>query len=140
MKSMIRTYSELAMFDTFIERFEYLNLQGIVAEETFGHERYLNQIFYQSEQWLDARDKVIERDLGCDLGIEGHEIFDMVIVHHMNPITPQDILDGNPDIYNPEYLIVVSKKTHKAIHYGTALQLEVGPVIRTPNDTIPWKN
>lgn len=137
---MIRTYSELSQLETYEERFEYLKLKGQIAEETFGHMRYLNQILYQSPEWQDAREEVITRDYGCDLGIDGRDIFGSITVHHMNPITPEDILNGNPDICNPEFLVSVSDKTHKAIHYGCPPAEELLPIVRTKNDTIPWKN
>lgn len=136
---MIRTYSELVQYDTREERFEYLKLNGTVCHETFGSDRYLNQLLYQLDIWKDARDEVIIRDLGCDLGIEGFEIHDMIIVHHMNPITVQDIINGNPDIFDINYLIAVSKSTHRAIHYGLHLPSNDVHIIRTPNDTTPWK-
>ena len=135
----IKTYSELLTIHTFKERYEYLRLRGIVGEETFGFDRYLNQVFYKSSEWLNIRDYVIVRDNGCDLGIEGREIFNNIIIHHMNPIRVEDITNRNPDILNPEYLICVSHATHNAIHYGDANQLNLSPIGRTPNDTCPWK-
>ena len=133
----IRTYSELIKLQTFEERFDYLKLGGLVGKDTFGFDRYLNQIFYRSKKWKSARDYVIIRDNGCDLGVEGHEIHERIIIHHMNPITIEDIKEHNPDIYNPDYLVAVSHDTHNAIHYGSESIL---PVIieRSPNDTKLW--
>lgn len=136
----MKTYSELSRLETFEERFEYLKLKGSVGMDTFGFDRYLNQAFYNSYEWKRARNAVIARDLGCDLGVEGHDIYGKVIIHHMNPITEQDIIDRNPDIYNPEYLVCVSPLTHNAIHYSDINLLPKGPVVRSANDTCPWKN
>jgi hypothetical protein len=139
MKSNFRSYSELSRFDTFEERFEYLNLTGKVGVETFGYDRFLNQDFYRSTLWKRARRDVIARDLGCDLGIEGFEIYDKVYVHHMNPMSPQDIESGDPSIIDPEYLISVTLKTHNAIHYGDISQVQPALVERFPNDMTPWR-
>lgn len=136
---MIRTYSELLEFDTFLERFEYLKLGGVVGEETFGYDRYLNQIFYRSPEWKKVRNEVILRDEGRDLGVEGRELSSNIFIHHMNPIALRDIDERNPDILNPEYLICCSKGTHNAIHYGNAGLLMLEPVVRRPFDTCPWK-
>ena len=136
---MIRTYSELRKLNTFKERYDYLRLYGRVGKETFGFDRYLNQIIYKLPEWKSVRDKVIVRDCGCDLGMEGYEIGEKILVHHMNPITMDDIINHNQDIFNPEYLICVSHQTHNAIHYGDESQLISGPVERSPNDTCPWK-
>lgn len=136
----IRTYSELITIPTFRERFRYLRLTGKVGEETFGGERYLNQVFYRSPEWKEVRNRVIVRDLGCDLGIEGFEIFDKIVIHHMNPITVRDILDRNPDVLNPEYLITTTYDTHQAIHYGDEGLLYFEMNERKPNDTCPWRN
>lgn len=136
----IRTYSELIKIPTFTERFEYLRLDGIVGEETFGFDRYLNQVFYKSKEWLEARDYVIVRDFGCDLGIEGHEIFGRILVHHMNPIRKEDIISRSKLLINPEYLICVSKRTHDAIHYGDGSLLISEPIERTKNDMCPWRH
>lgn len=138
MRSNFRSYSELRRFDTFEERFEYLNLSGKVGIETFGYDRFLNQDFYRSTEWKRARRDVIARDLGCDLGIDGFEIYDRVYVHHMNPMTPEQIEDADADILNPEYLISVTLKTHNAIHYGDISHVQTDFVERTPNDTSPW--
>lgn len=136
----IRTYSELMTLPTFKERYEYLRLDGSVGKETFGFDRHLNQMLYQrNPKWKEARDKVIIRDNGCDLGVEGHEIFGKIIVHHMNPITMDDILKGRDWIYDPEYLISTMHNTHNAIHYGDERLLIIAPTVRTKNDTCPWK-
>ena len=136
----IRTYSELITLPTFKERFNYLKLDGFVGKETFGYDRYLNQQLYQrNPRWKTARDKVIIRDNGCDLGVEGFEIFGKIIVHHMNPITMEDILNDRDWIYDPEYLICTVHNTHNAIHYGDEKLLMTAPIVRTKNDTCPWK-
>ena len=137
---MIRTYNELIQIDSYKERFEYLKLDGIVGASTFGSRRYLNQAFYRSEEWKRIRDYVITRDLGRDLGIIGYDIAGLIHVHHMNPVMVQDVISHSSDILNPDYLITTSYKTHKAIHYGNEDMLILDPVIRTPNDTCPWKH
>lgn len=140
---MIRTYSELITLPTFIERYEYLKLGDKVGEETFGFERYLNQQFYRSKEWRDCRNFVIARDLGCDLGVIGHEISKgtRIYVHHMNPIDVKDIRHSSEFLLDPEYLITTIKLTHDAIHYGDeSLLYEEVPVMRAPNDTCPWRN
>ncbi|MBP5597356.1 MAG: hypothetical protein J6Y02_18415 [Pseudobutyrivibrio sp.] len=134
------TYTELSKLQAFEERFNYLILKGKVGIDTFGYDRYLNQILYTSPDWKRLRDKIIVRDNGCDLGLEGYPIYGRVIIHHINPITLDDVLDHSPDVFNPEYLICTSHKTHNAIHYGVeyySRSLEV--VERRPNDTIPWR-
>lgn len=135
----IRTYSELITLPTFEERFKYLKLNGKVGEETFGFDRYLNQIFYKSYVWLKVRDSVIIRDCGCDLGISGREIYGKILVHHMNPIEDKDLINKNNIILDPEYLICTTKNTHDAIHYGDTDLLFTDPIIRSKNDTCPWK-
>lgn len=136
----IRTYSELILLPTFEERFKYLKLDGIVGEQTFGFDRYLNQMFYQRDRdWLAIRDHVIIRDNGCDLGIEGREIRSKIIVHHMNPVMEEDILRRSKYLLDPEYLICVLPSTHNAIHYGDENSLIKDPIIRKPNDTCPWR-
>ena len=135
----IRTYSELITLPTFKERFKYLKLNGKVGEETFGFDRYLNQIFYKSYAWLKVRDSVIIRDCGCDLGISGREIYGKILVHHMNPIEDKDLINKNDIILDPEYLICTTKNTHDAIHYGDTDLLFTDPIIRSKNDTCPWK-
>lgn len=137
---MTRTYTELSKLKTFAERYEYLKLDGQVGVATFGNERYLNQVFYKSSVWMDARRKVIIRDNGLDLGCPGYEMFDRILVHHMNPITIQDIIDRNPDIFNPEYLISCSHETHNAIHYGNYDGIKPIMFERSPNDTCLWRN
>lgn len=136
---MIKTYSDLILIPTFEERFNYLQLHGRVAQETFGFDRYLNQIFYRSTRWKHIRDFVLLRDMGCDLGIEGYEIQGKIIVHHMNPLQEEDIRDETDLLLDPEYLICTSHNTHLAIHYGDEDLLPKGPVIRLPNDTCPWR-
>ena len=140
MTKNIRTYSELSKLKTFRERYEYLKLDGTVGEETFGFDRYINQMFYKSEEWKRIRNYVITRDNGCDLGIQDRKIIDSVIlVHHMNPITKEDIINKNEILLDPEYLITTIKPTHDAIHYGDESLLAEDLVIRSKNDTCPWK-
>ena len=136
---MIRTYSELITFPTFEERYRYLRLEGKVGEDTFGFDRWLNQSFYKDPEWRAIRDKIIIRDNGCDLGIPGREIYSRIIVHHMNPITKDDILSRSAFLLNPEYLICTVKNTHDAIHYGDEGLLIKAPIERTKNDTCPWR-
>lgn len=136
---MIRTYSELSKLKTFKERFQYLQLGGIVGEETFGFDRYINQKFYMSQEWKSIREQVIIRDCGCDLGMEGYEIHGRLYIHHMNPIAVNDIVDQTEFLSDPEFLICTSFNTHNAIHYGDESLLITEPVERTPNDTCPWK-
>lgn len=135
----IKTYSELARLSTFEERFEYLRLDGLVGRETFGFDRYLNQVFYRSQKWKRARDHVIFRDNGCDLGVEGYEIYGRIIIHHMNPITIEDIERESEFLLDPEFLICTIHNTHNAIHYGDESLLITAPVVRTRNDTCPWR-
>ena len=140
MKKNIRTYSELSKFKTFRERYEYLKLDGTIGEETFGFDRYINQMFYKSEEWKRIRNYVITRDNGCDLGIQDRKIVDSVIlVHHMNPITKEDIINKNEILLDPEYLITAIKPTHDAIHYGDESLLAEDLIVRSKNDTCPWK-
>lgn len=134
----IKTYSELITLPTFEERFRYLQLGGTIGEETFGFDRYINQQFYQSPEWRALRNHIIVRDCGCDLGIEGREIYKYIVIHHMNPITKEDILSRSDLVMNPEYLICVSPNTHRAIHYGDESLLITVPVERRKNDTCPW--
>ena len=136
---MVRTYSELIKIQTFLERFKYLKLNGSVGVDTFGFDRYLNQTFYRSYEWKRLRNDVIVRDMGCDLGLEGYDIFDKILVHHMNPIGPDDIIHRSDYLLDPEFLICTSKLTHDAIHYGDEQILYQDPVIRTPGDTCPWR-
>ena len=135
----IRTYSELITLPTFEERYQYLRLNGRVGEETFGFDRWLNQKFYKDPEWLRIRDEVIIRDNGCDLAIPGREIYSRILIHHMNPITKDDILQRSKYLLDPEYLICTIKNTHDAIHYGDENLLIKGPVERKPNDTCPWR-
>lgn len=134
----IRCYRELKRLNTFEERYDYLRLGGIIGESTFGFDRYLNQILYSSSKWKKIRNDVIIRDNGCDLGVEGYDIPKNIIVHHMNPITIEDIKNVSDDIFNPEYLICVSHATHNAIHYGDKSLLPRVPVERKPGDTCLW--
>ena len=137
----IRTYSELSKLKTFRERYEYLKLGGIVGEDTFGFDRYLNQRFYTSKEWKQIRNFVITRDNGCDLGIPDHKIIDdLILVHHMNPITKDDIINKSEMLLNPEYLITTVKPTHDAIHYGDESLLVEDYIERSKNDTCPWKS
>lgn len=137
----IRTYSELSKLKTFRERYEYLKLGGTVGEDTFGFDRYLNQIFYTSKEWKQIRNFVITRDNGCDLGIPDHKIIDdLILVHHMNPITKDDIINKSEILLNPEYLITTVKLTHDAIHYGDESLLVEDYIERSKNDTCPWKS
>ena len=135
----IRTYSELITIPTFRGRYEYLKLKGLVGQETFGYDRYLNQVFYKSREGMDIRGYVIVRDNGCDLGIPGHEIRERILIHHMNPIAKEDILRRSEFLLDPEYLISTIKLTHDAIHYGDEQLLMDEPIVRTKNDTCPWK-
>lgn len=136
---MSRNYHELSKLPTFEERFRYLSLGGGVGKDTFGFDRYLNQRFYSSVEWKRVRDIVIIRDNGCDLGIVDRIIGGKVLIHHMNPITRDNILKRNEELLNPEYLICVSHATHNAIHYGDESLLVTVPLERRPNDTCPWK-
>lgn len=135
----IRRYSELRQLPTFEERFEYLKLGGEVGAETFGFDRYLNQVFYQSKEWKKVRDEVIIRDNGCDLGVEGYDVVGRILIHHMNPISMEDIEQRSDLLLNPEYLISVTHNTHNAIHYGDSRLLTLDPIERRPNDTSPWR-
>ena len=139
MSTTIRTYSELMTLSTYEDRFRYLKLDGSVGKDTFGFDRWLNQVFYRSPEWKRLRDEVIIRDQGCDLGILDREIFGRILIHHMNPISKEDILERTDLLLNPEYLICTSKRTHDAIHYGDEDLLIKDPVVRRPNDTCPWK-
>lgn len=136
---ILKTYSELSKLKTFEDRFQYLRLDGIVGEETFGFDRYLNQILYQSDEWKLCRRDIIIRDNGCDLGCEGFEVHGRILIHHINPITVDDIVNRNPKVFDPENLILTSHNTHQAIHYGNEDLLIRAPVERSKNDTCPWK-
>ena len=139
MSMTIKTYSDLILLPTFEERFEYLRLDGRVGEDTFGFDRYLNQLFYRSYEWRKIRDYVIVRDNACDLGVEGHDIYGKVLIHHMNPIRAKDIELRTNLLLDPEYLICVTHNTHNAIHYGDENLIIKAPIERRPNDTCPWK-
>ena len=134
----IRSYSELRELDSFDDRFEYLKLSGRVGLETFGFDRYLNQRFYKSREWRRIRNHVIVRDNGMDLGVEGYEIHDRILIHHMNPITESEIMHGESSILDPEFLISTTMNTHNAIHYGDASLLPQQYVERRPGDTRLW--
>lgn len=138
-KMIIRTYRELERLNTFESRYEYLRLYGRVGEETFGFDRYLNQLLYKSDRWRATRDGVIIRDEACDLGVEGYELYGRIIVHHMNPITIEDIELERAIVFDPEFLISSSLNTHNAIHYGNRDLLPKNPIERRKNDTCPWK-
>lgn len=139
MTAMIRTYNELKLLKTFESRYEYLKLNGIVGESIFGYDRYLNQLLYTSKRWRQIRKEIIIRDDGCNLGLKGYDIHGVVIVHHMNPITLEQIENDDPIIYNPNFLISSSDDTHKAIHYGVERLPSMICIERKPNDTIPWR-
>lgn len=136
---VIKSYDALILLDTIEDRYNYLRIGGRVGHETFGFDRYLNQGFYQSMEWKRVRDGVISRDNGCDLGLEGYEINGRILIHHMNPIRPDQIKFFDPDILDPDFLISCSHKTHNAIHYGDENLLPRRIVERRPNDTIPWR-
>lgn len=136
---IIRRYSELIRIPTFEERYKYLRLSGLIGESTFGFDRYLNQALYMSKEWKRIRSEIIIRDNGCDLAMDGYDIGEKIIVHHMNPLTIEDVNGRNDDIFNPEYLVCVSHRTHNAIHYGDESLLPKDPVERRPGDTCPWK-
>ena len=134
-----KCYTELSKLTTFNERFNYLKLDGIVGEETFGYDRILNQLLYKSKKWRKVRDEVLIRDNGGDLGLENYPINGRAIIHHMNPITVEDVLNDKPEIFDPEYLITVSNSTHNAIHFSNENNLQKDPIERTQNDTCLWK-
>ncbi|WRY45956.1 hypothetical protein P8F77_10205 [Anaerostipes sp. PC18] len=136
---MIRTYSELSKLKSFEERFQYLKIGGGVGVDTFGHDRYLNQRFYKSDEWKSLRNYIIIRDNGCDLGLDDYDIYGHIIIHHMNPISVDDILFHSNFLIDPEYLVCTQLSTHNAIHYGTEDLIPISPTIRQPNDTCPWK-
>ena len=136
----IRTYSELITIPTFEERFEYLQLKGSVGKDTFGYDRYLNQVLYRSHEWKRLRNKIIIRDDGCDLACDGYDVYGKVLIHHLNPITVEDVLARSRKVFDPDNLVCVSHNTHNAIHYGDVDLLVTGPIIRTKNDTCPWRH
>lgn len=135
---MSRSYSELIQFGTFEERFRYLALRGRVGDDTFGFDRYINQMFYASWEWKNVRTHVIARDEGCDLGVEGYDIHARLVIHHMNPMSPKDIIHGDESILDPEFLITTTHQTHNAIHYGDERQLPRPFVARRAGDTKLW--
>ena len=135
----IKTYSEVILLPTFVERYRYLKIGGSVGAETFGYDRYLNQTLYRSAEWKRFRREIIIRDKGMDLAHDEYEIAGKILVHHIDPITPEDVLRRHPKIFDPENVICVSLGTHNAIHYGDESLLILDPIIRTPNDTCPWK-
>ena len=136
---MIRCYNDLIQLKTFEERFQYLKINGKVGEETFGLDRYINQQLYKSQRWRSTRSKIIIRDDGCDLGIDGRQLDDYIVVHHMNPIALEDIEEERDIVFDPNYLICCSTRTHRAIHFGDENLLIRDPVIRRPNDTCLWR-
>ena len=136
----IRTYSELITIPTFEERFEYLQLKGSVGKDTFGYDRYLNQVLYRSPEWKRLRNQIIIRDGGCDLACDGYDIYGKVLIHHLNPITVEDVLARSRKVFDPDNLVCASHSTHNAIHYGDVDLLVTGPIIRTKNDTCPWRH
>lgn len=138
MSTRIRTYSELRSIETLEDRFKYLALRSAVGKATFGFDRYINQQFYVSRQWRDVRNHVIVRDNGCDLGVEGYDIHQRITIHHLNPMTPDDIIHGDMSILDPEFLITTTLPTHNAIHYGNERQLPRPLVERRPGDTKLW--
>lgn len=139
-QSMIRSYTELSKLKTFEERFEYLRLYGKVGRDTFGFDRIFNQMFYRSTEWKSIRHQIIVRDNGCDLGMDGYEIYGQrIIIHHLNPISLEDIKNNGITLLDPEYLITTTHSTHNAIHYGDESLIIRTPVRRTRNDTCPWK-
>ena len=135
----MKTYSEMIKFKTFDERFEYLQLHGLVGEETFGYSRYLNQVLYRSYEWKELRRKIILRDNGCDLACDGYEVCGKILVHHINPISLKDIEEREPMVFDEENLVTVSFMTHQAIHFGSKDLLLLEPVERKPNDQCPWR-
>lgn len=136
----IRSYSELSRFATFEERYAYLRLDGVVGEDTFGFDRYLNQLFYRSREWKAVRDLVIIRDSGRDLGVNGYEIRGKILIHHLNPISVEDIECRSANLLDPEYLVCTTHATHNAIHYGDESLLMRVPIQRSKYDTCPWRH
>lgn len=137
-KMNTRSYSELIHYSSFEDRYDYLRLRGFVGESTFGFDRFMNQQFYTSTEWKQIRNHVIARDIGMDLGVDGYEIYDKIIIHHMNPMTAEDIQQGRSEILDPEYLISTTHKTHNAIHYGNSSLLAMPLRERRPGDTNLW--
>lgn len=139
MMKMIRCYSDLRQIESFKERYLYLKLHGKVGEETFGYDRWVNQALYKSQEWRKTRREIIIRDNGCDLGVDGYELDNFIMVHHINPLTLEDIEEERDIIFDPENLICCSQRTHKAIHFGDESLLPKEPVIRRPGDTCLWR-
>lgn len=139
--TMSKSYSELIKIDSYLDRYKYLKIGGKVGDETFGNSRYINQRLYHSSEWRQFRSKVILRDLSCDMAVEGYEIYDPrnLIIHHINPITLEDVLNRDPKIFDMDNVVCVSLGTHNAIHYGDESQLPIILTERSPNDTCPWK-
>lgn len=135
-----RNYSDLCQLQTLEDRFDYLKLNGVVGDELFGYSRYLNQVFYHSRAWMDAKEEVIIRDQGRDLGLPGWKIAGTIYVHHMNPITLEQLKNNDPRLIDPEYLISCSYNTHQAITWGNKALLPQPIVVRRPNDTCPWRD
>lgn len=136
----IKCYSELITIPTFIERYQYLKIGGRVGSDTFGHDRYLNQILYHSDEWHEFRDWIIIRDNGCDLACPGFELHDRIIIHHIDPITVDDVIRRHPKIFDPENVISTCLNTHNAIHYGDESKLLLLPIERSQHDTCPWRS
>ena len=134
-----KSYSELIRLPTYLERFRYLQINGAVGAETFGYDRYLNQILYRTGEWKRFRRDIILRDNGCDLACDDYEIFGRILVHHLNPITVDDVLNRDPKIFDPNNVITTTLDTHNAIHYGDERLLVMDPIVRTKNDTCPWR-
>lgn len=139
MSMMTKSYLEMIRLPTFEDRYEYLKIGGLVGEETFGYDRYLNQVLYRSQEWKRFRRDIILRDNGCDLGCDGYAIVGKILIHHINPITIEDVVNRNTCLFDPNNVISTSLNTHNAIHYGDAELLMTGPIERTKNDTCPWK-
>lgn len=139
MRQTFNSYQELIQIPSFLERFNYLKLEGAVGESTFGFDRCFNQMFYRSVEWKSIRDKVIIRDMGRDLAMEGYEIHGQILVHHMNPITLYELENGSNALFDMNQLITTTLLTHNAIHYGDAEMLPKDPIVRRPNDTCPWR-
>lgn len=135
----IKTYSEMILLPTFLERFKYLQIGGTVGAETFGFDRYLNQSLYRTAEWKRFRNEIIVRDNGCDLGCDDRTIYGKILVHHINPLTVEDIVNRHSCVFDPDNVICVSLDTHNAIHYGDEELLMLGPIERKPNDTCPWR-
>lgn len=136
---MIKTYSEMILLPTFLERFRYLQIGGMVGAETFGFDRYLNQSLYRTAEWKRFRNEIIVRDNGCDLGCDDRTIYGKILVHHINPLTVEDIVNRHSCVFDPDNVICVSLDTHNAIHYGDEELLMLDPIERKPNDTCPWR-